>query len=250
MREGRDDREPDFPSRGVASGACKFRSNSSPCHSRIAWLCLALVLGIASASGCAGNGNFLTGRPTQGQLKASLAHVEVENQQLQKQVAKLRSDNRSMEDRLVREEQANGDLTARLDSARNLLKDRGVELEDKRQASTRERRSSLNDDELDDLNAGDGSSRRTLPAGQKSRGSRKAPFVQIPNRIEDIDEDEDDVSSRRPTWAPGGQRTSKSSRQMPSGDPVVDDHARREDQLRWTSIGDLGGKGASQKVQR
>ena len=62
-----------------------------------------------------------------GQLKTSLSHLEYENEQLKKSTAKLQRENRSMEDRLVQEQMENGDLTARLDDARNLLRDRGVD---------------------------------------------------------------------------------------------------------------------------
>ena len=62
-----------------------------------------------------------------GQLKTSLSHLEYENEQLKKTTAKLERENRSMEDRLVQEQMENGDLTARLDDARNLLRERGVD---------------------------------------------------------------------------------------------------------------------------
>lgn len=62
-----------------------------------------------------------------GQLKTSLSHLEYENQQLKKSTAKLERENRSMEDRLVQEQLATGDLTARLDDARNLLRERGID---------------------------------------------------------------------------------------------------------------------------
>ena len=67
----------------------------------------------------------LTGGPTVGQLKTSLSHLEYENAPVEATVAKLEQENRSMEDRLVQEQIDNGDLTARLDDARNLLRDRG-----------------------------------------------------------------------------------------------------------------------------
>ena len=62
-----------------------------------------------------------------GQLKTSLSHLEYENEQLKRRTAKLEQENRSMENRLVQEQIDNGDLTARLDDARNLLRDRGLE---------------------------------------------------------------------------------------------------------------------------
>ncbi len=62
-----------------------------------------------------------------GQLKTSLSHLEYENEQLKKSTAKLERENRSLEDRLVQEQMENGDVTARLDDARNLLRDRGID---------------------------------------------------------------------------------------------------------------------------
>ncbi|HZW29185.1 MAG TPA: hypothetical protein VFF52_00655, partial [Isosphaeraceae bacterium] len=107
-------------------------------------------------AGCSGRGAFLTGGPTTAQLKTSLSHLEYENAQLSRTVAKLQRENRSMEDRLAQEEIDNGELTARLDDARNLLRDRGLDL-DGRVRSSR------------DEPSGDGSGARTLPAGQSAR---------------------------------------------------------------------------------
>jgi hypothetical protein len=210
-----------------------------------------MVAILAGLWGCSGRGNFLTGGPTQGQLKASLAHAEVQNQQLQKQVDQLKTDNRAIEDRLVREELNNGDLTARLDNARNLLRDRGVDLGEKSRTASNNRRPTF-DDENDPDSSGFGSP-RTLPAGQRSRRSRKPPFAKIPGRIEDDwdeDEDADSVSSRRSTWSPGGLRTSKARSRRGSGDLVVGAQAFPEDQLRWTSIGDSSAKGKGRTTRR
>ena len=89
---------------------------------------LALLLrGLCSGAGCSGQSSFLTGGPTVGQLKTSLSHLEYENEQLKKTTAKLERENRSMEDRLVQEQMENGELTARLDDARNLLRERGID---------------------------------------------------------------------------------------------------------------------------
>ena len=83
--------------------------------------------GLAMLSGCSGRSSFLSGGPTVGQMKTSLAHLEYDNAQMKREVAKLRRENRAMEDRLVQEEQDSGELAARLDDARNLLRDRGLD---------------------------------------------------------------------------------------------------------------------------
>ena len=106
----------------------------------------------------------------------------------------------------------------------------------------------FDDDEDDDSDAG---SRKTLPAGQKSRKGRKPPYAKIPGRTEEISDDDDDmqdaVSSRRPTWSPGSQhRTSSNAKKSrPSGEIIIDEPSMTEEQLRWTSVGDGGSQGAT-----
>jgi hypothetical protein len=124
------------------------------------------------ATGCSGPSNFLTGGPTMGQMKTSLSHLEFENDQLKRTTAKLQKENRSMEDRLVQEQMDNGDLTARLDDARHLLRDRGLE-SDVRVGSHR------NGESLGgSAPQGDDGERATFPDGTRSR-RRKTPFAQI-----------------------------------------------------------------------
>jgi hypothetical protein len=116
-------------------------------------------------SGCAGTAPLLSSGTGVGTLKTSLSHLEFENQQLKREVASLKSENRKIEDRLVQEEAANGELTARLDDARNLLGQRGLRPSDE----------------------GNGSSAgRTLPAGRSNREPRRPPFARIPGRIDAV----------------------------------------------------------------
>ena len=72
-----------------------------------------------------------------------------------------------IEERLVQQEQDNGELTARLDDARNLLRERGLEPSERPTASP--------DGSRDPSEGGD--SVRTVPAGQSSRSvaSRRSP---------------------------------------------------------------------------
>ena len=126
---------------------------------------------LSASVGCSGQSSFLTGGPTVGQLKTSLSHLEYENEQLKKRTAKLEQESRSIENRLVQEQIDNGDLTGRLDDARNLLRDRGVD--DIKLGSRR--RSDGNDESVAD----DRTPARTLPAGRSTRPRRKAPFAQI-----------------------------------------------------------------------
>ena len=122
--------------------------------------------------GCTQPGPLLSRRTTLGTLKTSLSHVEFENEQLRSKVAKLESENRAIEDRLVQEEAINGDLTARLDDARNLLGHSEMDWG----GSSRSARRGGSTAEV--------SPSQTLPAGRSNRTPRKPPFAQIPGRIE------------------------------------------------------------------
>ena len=111
-------------------------------------------------------------------MKASLSHLQFENEQLKTEVAKLKEENRSMDDRLVQEQMHNGDLAARLDDARNLLRDRGIDSETRVGARSRGTRSGDPDEEL--------SQPRTLPAGRTSKKPRKPPAASIPGDLDDL----------------------------------------------------------------
>ena len=77
----------------------------------------------------------------------------------------------------MQEQIDNGDLAARLDDARNLLSDRGID-PDVRVGSRRGRdgwREFVADD--------DGRATRTLPAGQRAGQRRKPPFAQISGQV-------------------------------------------------------------------
>ena len=51
-------------------------------------------------------------------MKTTISHLQFENEQLKTEVAKLKEESRSFEDRLVQEQVHNGDLAARLDDWR------------------------------------------------------------------------------------------------------------------------------------
>lgn len=91
---------------------------------RPTWLVAGLLV---TLTGCAQSGSLLSQRTTVGSLKTSVSHLEYENQQLRREVASLKGENREFENRLVQEEAINGDLTARLDDARSLLAQRGLD---------------------------------------------------------------------------------------------------------------------------
>lgn len=190
---------------------------------------LVCVILIASA-GCSGQSTFLTGGPTVGQLKTSLSHLEYENEQLKKRTAKLEQENRSIENRLVQEQLSNGDLTARLDDARNLLRDRGLESEVKLGSRRR------NDENNDASSSGEGTTARTLPAGRTSRPRRKAPFAQISSGPGNapLSEDPDGGS------ATGSRKSkdAKSDRSRRRNTDDFDQHSFQSGSLKWLPIAD------------
>ncbi len=123
-------------------------------------------------AGCAQSGPFTTYRTSMGTLKASVSHLESANDQLRQEVDNLKAENREIENRLVQEESVNGDLSARLDDAKDLLRRRGFDPGESR-ASTAPR------DRDEPSNPGP-----TRPAGQSVRKRRKPPFVQIPGQLD------------------------------------------------------------------
>jgi hypothetical protein len=114
-----------------------------------------------------------------GQLKTSLSHLEYENEQLKIKTAKLEKESRSIENRLVQEQIDNGELTARLDDARNLLRDRGVN-PDVKLGSRR------HGDGDETFAEDEGPRARTLPTGRATRPRRKPPFAQISGKVDDV----------------------------------------------------------------
>jgi hypothetical protein len=200
-------------------------------------LALPLVAGLTMLSGCSGRSSFLSGGPTMGQLKTSVAHLEFENAQMKRDLAKLQRDNRTMEDRLVQEEQDNGELTARLDDARNLLRERGL-------------------DPVERADAGRGGSRdfddgargaRTLPAGQSSRKRRKPPVARIPGQFSpDLPASEqDDEGSLGPPQAAPSAATGADPTGLRFNDDL-DHQTYYNGPLRWTPIAGRPSDRASQ----
>ncbi len=130
----------------------------------------ALAFGLCLMAGCSGGRSILVGGPTVGQLKTSLSRVEYENNELESRVARLERDNRALENRLSQEQLDNGELAARLDDARNLLRDRGVEFDTRLSAKT----SPDNPEDEDEASA------HPRRARSASRPRRKVPLARIP----------------------------------------------------------------------
>jgi hypothetical protein len=184
---------------------------------------------LSVVTGCSGQSRFLTGGPTVGQMKTSLSHLEYENVELKRSVAKLQRENRSMEDRLVQEQIDNGDLTARLDDARNLLRDRGIE-SDVRLGSRRPSGAGSGSSRQDDDPSG-----RTLPASRAERQRRKAPFAQISGQVDALPSvgDDDDDSFKRSLR---DRRKTKSNRSNPGFNDDLDRQSYHPGPLRWNPV--------------
>jgi hypothetical protein len=159
-------------------------------------------------SGCSPSAPLVSRRTTVGTLEASVSHLEYENDQLRREVAQLKSQNREIEDQLVQEEAINGELSAKLDNAENQLGGRGVVRDDRPRPSR------------------SGRDAQTLPAGQSNRRRRKAPFAQIPGRIDDLPTGEPARGGPGELWdpAPDDRRD------------VFGPQSWREDPLRWLPI--------------
>jgi hypothetical protein len=193
-------------------------------------LIFACACAVASASaGCSGQANFLTGGPTVGQLKTSLSHLEFENEQLKSRTAKLAQESRSMEDRLVQEQISNGDLTARLDDARNLLRDRGIKPDVKLGSR---RRGDGDDSAAED----DGPRPRTLPAGRATRPRRKPPFAQISGKADEVPPIQDGRAS-----ASRKRRDVGTNRSDRVDDDALDHHSFQTSPFRWLPVADATG---------
>ncbi len=181
-------------------------------------------LGLMTIAGCSGNSTFLSGGPTAGQLKTSLSHLEYENLQLKRSVAKLEQENRTIEDRLVKEQLDNGDLIARLNDARNLLRDRGEEKSELARTRRDDSRSASEDS----------SGARTLPAGRATPKRRKLPVARIPGQIEPAPPREEDGPSLGPRPIPDADADADRSSFRP--DDTLDHHTFYSGPLRWTRI--------------
>ncbi len=189
------------------------RPRSTPAASAARCVCL---LTVAALVGCSGRGTYITGGPSTGQLKSSLSRIEYENGELKTQVARLKEENRRFEDRLVQEQLHNGELAARLDDMRNLMRDRG-----------------FNDPDADYDDA-PLTRPRTLPAGRSSSSRRKPPAAQISRAGE--------AREMPPIRIDDGSRSDRPSqgarRSRPSLAPVDpdDDVGVNEKDMRWTPI--------------
>jgi hypothetical protein len=156
-----------------------------------------------------------------------VSHLESENQQLKRSVGKLERENRAFEDRLVQEQIDNGDLAARLDDARNLLADRGIEA-DVRVGSRRGR-----DDFRGSSGEDDRLAPRTLPAGQRTKQRRKPPVAKISGPVSTIPPIDEDSPPRTHRKSGRNPKVDRSAREL---DDAQDRPALENDTVGWRPI--------------
>ncbi len=195
----------------LAQDASRRRLAGGPLAASLAACVFAVV-----SSGCSGRTSYITGGPSNGQLKTSLSRLEYENDQLKTQVARLKEENRTMEDRLVQEQLHTGTLTAKLNDVQNVMRDRGLEV-----------------DEIPDRP-------RTLPAGRRTSKPRKPPTARISSDGYDDDPPpliiEDEPTPRSSSNSSSNSSRSRSQSKRPAD---FDDSASLhldDDDVNWLPV--------------
>ncbi len=175
------------------------------------WLLGACLL-IAEA-GCSQSGGFTSRQTTTNNLKASVSQLQFENDNLKKQMGELRADASRTETELAQERDANGELSARLDDAKDLIRRKG--------GDATALNSSSHDPDPDAVPPP-----YTRPPARRAKGGRKPPAAQIP-RVE-FDPSGFEDKSLEPsshTRDPGPQAWLDDDRWLPVarglGNPVV-----------------------------
>jgi hypothetical protein len=129
-----------------------------------------LILTALIPTGCAQPGPFTSRQTMNGTLKASVSQLEFENEKLRKDLAELKADNARLDAKLAQEIDANGEMSARLDDAKDLIR---------RQSGTAQALGAPSTNFEDDGIPPP----VTAPQGRRMKSTRKPPAVQLP-RIE------------------------------------------------------------------
>ena len=166
------------------------------------WLAMAALLPI----GCASGNPFTARQSMVGSLKASVSQLQFDNEKLKKEVGELKADNSRLDSELAQERDANGEVTARLDDAKDLIRRQGG-------GSTTTAGNTSKSFEDDDVPPP-----VATPRGQRAKSGRKPPSVQIPH----IEPASPFGSSNNPDDL-GANPTSKTSRDLGPTDADDDD---------------------------
>src|SRR5437870_5494863 len=87
----------------------------------------ALLGGMAIAAGCSPQSGFTRRHGMVGALKTNVAQLESEKDNLSRELATQKAENRRIEGELAAVESQNGDLSARLDDARSVMTRQGLD---------------------------------------------------------------------------------------------------------------------------
>ena len=132
--------------------------------------CLILAVFAPVSLGCTSSGPLASRQTTLGSLKASVSQLEFENEKLRREVGELKADNSRLDNQLVQERDANGEMSARLDDAKDLIRREG--------GNASAMGAPLKNFEDDGIPPP-----VKVPKGRRMNGSRQPPAVQLP-RIE------------------------------------------------------------------
>ncbi len=112
--------------------------------------------------GCSQSSGFTSRQTTANNLKASVSQLQFENDNLKKQVGEFRAEANRTESELAQERDANGELSARLDDAKELIRRKGGDA------------TALNASDPDPVPPP-----YTRPPARRTKNSRKPPAAQI-----------------------------------------------------------------------
>jgi hypothetical protein len=132
-----------------------------------------LVLLAIATTGCTQSNPFTSRQTMMGSLKASVSQLEFENEKLRKDVAELKAENAKLDSELAREIDVNGEITARLDDAKAMIRRQGGNAQALGSPSR-----NYEDDEVPPP--------VTTPKSRTTRGGRKPPAAQIPQTSDPI----------------------------------------------------------------
>jgi hypothetical protein len=134
-----------------------------------------------------------------GGLKSNVSQLESEKEDLRKQVADLRAENRRLEGRYAQEVSANNELADRLDGARSILKRQGLD------SGLASGASPADDESPPSIPP----PRRITPSGRTTPKPRKAPFTEIRARPAS-DDDRNDLPEPDADLGPQASRSGDS----------------------------------------
>ncbi len=124
-----------------------------------------------------------------GGLKASVSQLEFENEKLRKEVGELKAENSRLDTQLAQESEANGEMAARLDDAKTLIRRQGGNVQAMGGGSK-----PFDEDDIPPP--------VTTPKGRRVKSGRTPPTVKLPTYDATEPPANDDVSYLPPNRTP------------------------------------------------